>query len=69
MTTEQILRADLCRRIRQARKARGLTQEDLAEQTALSRNTIRLIELGHDVYLSTYLKVAAALEIVFPLED
>jgi len=37
---------DMGRRVRERRKALGLTQEDLAERTGLSRNQIQNVENG-----------------------
>jgi transcriptional regulator with XRE-family HTH domain len=52
------------RRIREAREAAGLTQEQLAEQTDLVRNTIGNVELGnYSPRLDSLLMIADAVRV------
>jgi len=55
----------LCIRLRRLRGARKLTTLDLARQTGLSEQTIRILENGHIINprLSTLLKLARALRV------
>lgn len=47
--------------IRQARKARGLTQEQLAALAGIKRKELALLESGRDVTLKTLFRVLAQL--------
>ena len=50
--------------LRDLRKARGLSQEELALEAGLQRNFVSLIELGHNQpSISTLWKLADALEV------
>lgn len=50
--------------LRDLRKARGLSQEELALEAGLQRNFVSLIELGHNQpSISTLWKLAEALEV------
>ena len=54
----------LDQRIRYERIKKGLSQEELAEKTSLSRRAISCIECGNnDAKYTTLLKIAEALEI------
>ncbi len=48
-------------RIRRERQARGITQEQLAEQADISVNFMSLIENGRNMSVDTLLKLANAL--------
>lgn len=49
------------KRIKAARKAAGLTQIEVAEQSGLSQGTIARIEFGGDTTLLTLMKLRRAL--------
>ena len=50
--------------LRDLRKARGLSQEELALEAGLQRNFVSLIELGHNQpSINTLWKLADALEV------
>lgn len=50
--------------LRDLRKARGLSQEELALEAGLQRNFVSLIELGHNQpSISTLWKLSVALEV------
>ncbi|HTU03217.1 MAG TPA: helix-turn-helix transcriptional regulator [Candidatus Sulfotelmatobacter sp.] len=54
----------LTMRVRQFRDAQGLTQEQLAEKSGLSRAYIGRLEIGrHDPALSTLERLARALKV------
>ncbi len=53
--------AEIGRRIKAERIAMSKTQEELAEMTNLSRNTISNVETGKDVSFSTIIDVLRAL--------
>ncbi len=58
------LYAEVGRRVRTAREAADLTQEDLARRASLKRTTVTNIEKGRQgVLLHTLVELAAALEI------
>lgn len=50
-------------RVRDARRARGVNQRDLAAQAGVSRTTLNRLELGHlsDIQLSSLQAIGAAL--------
>ena len=60
---------DIGQRLREARKAEGLTQEGLARRASVSLNGVRQIETGErtDPHVSTVTKLAFALNV--PLSD
>lgn len=58
---------DLGQVIRAARKARGWSQADLAEQAGLSRPTIARAEIGQDISTATLSKIASALQLTVEL--
>lgn len=49
-------------RVRDARRARGWSQRELAEQAGVSRPTVARIEADQHVLMATLEKVAEALE-------
>jgi transcriptional regulator with XRE-family HTH domain len=55
------------RRLRHARDAAGLTQDELADRAGVARNTLSRIERGEDTSLSTAGRLARALHV--PLEQ
>lgn len=61
MTPDQLAIAAVVRSLKQARQAKGWTQDRLAVELACSSNTVYRVEAGRDVRLSTLLKMAAAL--------
>ncbi len=52
---------ELGRRIQIARKQQGLTQQELATRSNVSRSAIKYLEAGNGSSLSTFVKVARAL--------
>lgn len=53
---------DIGKRIRQLRKEKGMTQAELAEQTGIAVNSVRLYEGGYrSPNLQTLMKLASAL--------
>lgn len=64
MTDQQAFYAEVGRRIRQAREARGLTQEALADLVSLTRTSVTNIEKGRQKFLAhTLIDLAAALRV------
>lgn len=61
--------ADIAQQIRDARTARGWSQEDLAAQAGLSRPSIARIERGDDVSTATLSKVAVVLGLIIRIES
>lgn len=61
--------ADIAQQIRDARTARGWSQEDLAAQAGLSRPSIARIERGDDVSTATLSKVAVVLGLTIRVES
>jgi len=59
-TTSEIL-GDLGSRVRAARLRMNLPQADLAREAGVSERTVRGLEQGHDVQLSTLVRVLRAL--------
>ncbi|WP_212768349.1 helix-turn-helix transcriptional regulator [Streptomyces argyrophylli] len=55
--------------IRVARKRRGWSQMDLAEQAGVSRPTIARIEANRDVTTATVAKITQALGLTLELRD
>lgn len=56
-------------RIRQARQARGWSQEELGARANVSRPTIARIERGDDVSTATLVKVASALGLTVEINE
>lgn len=54
--------ADLARLVCAARKASGLTQQQLAARAGIAPNTVYLLEAGADSRVSTVLKVNRVLQ-------
>lgn len=54
-------------RVRDARIAKGWSQEKLAEEADLTSRTISNVESGKDIYLGTLISIVNALE--YPLVD
>lgn len=52
---------ELGRRIQIARKQQGMTQQELADRSNVSRSAIKYLESGNGSTLSTFVKVARAL--------
>lgn len=61
--------ADIAQQTREARVARGWSQEELASQAGLSRPSIARIERGDDVSTATLSKVAVVLGLVIRIEN
>ncbi len=55
--------------IREARKKRGWSQVELAEQAGVSRPTIARIEGNNDVNTATIAKIAQVLGLTFELRN
>lgn len=53
--------------IRDARDARGWSQEELGRRASLSRPTIARVERGDDISTATLAKIAAVLGLKFEL--
>ncbi len=66
---EGVQMADIAQQIREARVARGWSQEDLASQAGLSRPSIARIERGDDVSTATLSKVAVVLGLTIRIES
>lgn len=56
-------RREIGDRIREERLRQNLTQDDLWMATRLNRWTIQRVEAGHDVKLSTLLRIAWVLDL------
>lgn len=54
--------------LRIARKERGWSQTDLAEQAGISRPTVARAEAGEDISTANLSKIAEALELTVELE-
>ena len=52
---------ELGKRVQIIRKSQGLTQQELAERSNVSRSAIKYFESGNGSTLSTFVKVARAL--------
>ena len=59
---------DLGARVRALRKRRKMTQAQLAERAGISTRTLRSLEQGDDVQLSTLLRVLRALGVGDPVD-
>ncbi|MCX6430323.1 MAG: helix-turn-helix transcriptional regulator [Actinobacteria bacterium] len=55
--------AELGRRINLIRKQRGMTQEELAQRSNISRSAVKYLEAGKGSSLASFVKVARALEL------
>lgn len=55
--------------IRQKRIKQDLTQLDLADQAAISRSTLSLIERGENIALITLIKILRILDALYVLEN
>jgi transcriptional regulator with XRE-family HTH domain len=55
--------AELGHRINAIRKQRGMTQEELASRSNISRSAVKYLEAGRGSTLATFVKVARALEL------
>ena len=58
-STQEVLK-EIGRRIKKTRSAMSVTQEEMAERTALSKRTISNLETGKDVSLSTLIDILRA---------
>lgn len=61
--------ASLSRKVREARKARGWSQTELATKAGVSRLTVTRLEAGKSVSSSTLLKVADSLGLRLALHE
>ena len=66
-TSEQIEGA-ICKRLKNIRLTRNITQARLAEEAGVSLRTIRRLEKGLGVSLDTFIRVLIALDIQHNLE-
>lgn len=57
------------RQIREARNARGWSQDELAARAGVSRPSVARIERGDDVSTATLVKVARALGLTVEIKD
>lgn len=55
--------------IQQKRIKRDLTQQDLANQAAISRSTLSMIERGENIALITLIKILRILDMLYVLEN
>lgn len=61
---DKVLLKKLARRIKELRKANGLTQDDLAVASRIARSTISNLEaVQNDIVLSKLNKIAKALKV------
>lgn len=60
--------SEIALQVREARVARGWSQEDLAEEAGLSRPSIARIERGDDVSTATLSKIAIVLGLTIKIE-
>lgn len=61
---DKVLLKKLARRIKELRKANGLTQDDLATASGIARSTIGNLEaVQNDIVLSKLNKIAKALKV------
>ena len=67
-TTPEIL-GELGSRVRATRLRMNLPQADLAREAGVSERTVRGLEQGHDVQLSTFVRVLRALRQVDDLDE
>ena len=54
---------EIGRRIHAIRKQRGMTQEELAQRSNISRSAVKYLEAGKGSTLASFVKVARALEL------
>lgn len=67
MPERQIAMLQIAQIIREARQARGLSQEELADQAQVSRPSVARIERGDDVNTATLGKIADPLGLALQL--
>lgn len=63
MTVERTSTAGVAERVREARRARGWSQSELATKAGVSRPTVARIEGGQHVLMGTLERVAQVLEL------
>lgn len=54
--------------VRQKRIAKNLTQQELADQAAMSRSTLSLMERGENIVLLNLIKVLRILDVLYVFE-
>lgn len=59
----------LGQRLRAYRLGEGITLEEMAERTGLSRNTVRNIEIGEDAQVSSLIKILRVIGRLDALDD
>jgi transcriptional regulator with XRE-family HTH domain len=69
MSAEDQRRPSFGEIIREARKKRGWSQEELGQKSGLSRPTIARVEADNDVTTATISKIAQALGLTLELTD
>jgi transcriptional regulator with XRE-family HTH domain len=69
MSAEKQARSPFGEIIREARKKRGWSQEELGQKSGLSRPTIARVEANSDVTTATIGKIANALGLTLQLTD
>ena len=67
-TIEAGILTDIGHRMEQARLAGHLTQEQLAEQTGVSKRTIERLEAGRSVQMSNWIRLCGALNLLDRLQ-
>lgn len=63
------IQAALCRRLREIRLTRNITQAELAQQAGVDVRSIRNLEAGKGMSLDTFLRVLGALNLQTGLQD
>lgn len=66
--TDSSQMAEIARRVRAARAARGWSQIELAERAGVSRPTVARVEAGDDVNTAKLISIAATLDLVLEMK-
>jgi putative transcriptional regulator len=67
--TDDVILAELGRRLTAARLARNLKQDELAERAGLSKRTLERLETGHSVQLSNFIRALRGLGLLENLDQ
>lgn len=60
---------EIAKRVREARLAAGLSQQELADQAGVSRPSVARVESGEDMSTATLAKITGALGLVLQLAE